>query len=285
MEYQIQNESLCVTVSDCGAEPISIVAGGVERLWCADPAVWGKHAPLLFPLIGRLRNGSYDLDGAPVAAAKHGFCRECQFEVVVSEPQRLVFRTTDGEDTRGMYPFAFELEVEYGLMGNTLVKKHRVANKGNRPMPFELGGHEAYALFGDEWRLDFNAGGSDLQAFGMDEQGFLTFPKWQVPLENGCLVQTPEELSIDTVVLEDLPSKQVTLHQGEGKTVTVDLGTFPFLGVWTMAGVGKERYLCVEPWSALPDGHFMPRELAEKPGVISVAPGETCELAYTMTFA
>lgn len=284
MLHTIENEFSKVTISEIGAEPQSIVVNGVERLWEADPAVWGKHAPLLFPLIGRLRDGYYELDGQPVQAPKHGFCRERLFEVALEEPTRVVFRTVDDEETRTVFPFSFSLEVEYSLEGNTLTKTHRVHNHGPRPMPFELGGHEAYALLDDNWQLEFQ-GIEAIPAYGMDESGALTLPLWNLPLPAGCLRKTPEELGIDTFVMENVPGGSVTLQQGEGACVTVDLGDFPYLGLWTMAGVGKARYLCVEPWSALPDGHFMSRELREKPGVVQVQPGETRSLSYGVTFA
>ena len=284
MLHTIENKYLKVSVSEVGAEPHSIVAGGVERLWEADPAVWGKHAPLLFPLIGRMRDGYYELDGQPVAAQKHGFCRDRHFDVVAEEPARVVFRTADDEGTQAGYPFAFELQVEFALQDATLVKTHRVTNCGTRPLPFEVGGHEAYALLGEDWQLDF-AGIEGISCYGMNPDGALTLPQWRLPLPGGALRQTPEELSIDTFVMENVPGGSVTLQQGRGAKVTVDLGDFPYLGVWTMAGVGAARYLCVEPWSALPDGTFIPRELAEKPGVRTLQPGETCALAYRMTLA
>lgn len=284
MLHVIENEQVRVAVSETGAEPYSIIVDGAERLWCADPAVWGKHAPLLFPLIGRMRDGYYELDGQQIPAQKHGFCRERHFDVVVEEPQRLVFRTEDDEGTRTGYPFAFQLEVEYALDGTTLTKTHRVTNRGAAQMPFELGGHEAYALLDDGWKLQFD-GIESIPAYAMDASGALDLPMWDLPLPGGVLRQTPEQLDIDTFVMQEVPSGSVTLHQGENAQVTVELGDFSYLGVWTMAGVDKVRYLCVEPWSALPDGHFMSRELSQKPGVRLVEPKETVTLSYRMNFA
>ena len=123
----------------------------------------------------------------------------------------------------------------------------------------------------------------------MDDAGILCLPKRRVPLENGCLTQTPEQLGLDTVVLEDVPGSKATLENTRsGRAVEVEFPDFPYLGIWTKAlGAGasdEARYLCVEPWSALPDGHFAPREFAEKPGVRVVAPGEQVTLTYRMTF-
>ena len=121
--------------------------------------------------------------------------------------------------------------------------------------------------------------------FGMDENGVLELPKIPVPLEHGRLTHTPEQLHIDTIVLEHVTGSQVTLGATTNDyTTTVTFPDFPYLGIWTMNGQADPRYICIEPWSALPDGHFMARELREKPGVITVAPGKEVTLTYEMTF-
>ncbi|MDO4183527.1 MAG: aldose 1-epimerase family protein [Coriobacteriia bacterium] len=292
-EYTIANDRLQVRISSCGAEPQSIVCDGLERLWCADPAVWDKHAPLLFPLIGRLRDGRYLLEGQPVDAPRHGFCRQRAFTAQQVSPSCVRFTTQDDASTKQVFPFSFQLTVEYSLQGNSIQKRHIVSNTGatgSAAMPFELGGHEAYAIClgpsdtSADWYLQF-APDARLQAFGMDDQGILTLPKQDLPLDGGRLQQFPQQLGLDTVVVENVPGSTVTLAcNANPHTLTVDFPDFPYLGIWTAYPVDNPRYLCVEPWSALPDGHFMSRELAEKPGVISVQPGQHVELTYRMTF-
>ncbi|MEE0594630.1 MAG: hypothetical protein UCO86_13300 [Eggerthella lenta] len=77
--FVLENDALSVRVSPVGAELQSVVCGGVERMWSGDPAVWGRRAPLLFPLIGRLRDGWYANGGRRVDAPMHGFCRDRLF--------------------------------------------------------------------------------------------------------------------------------------------------------------------------------------------------------------
>ena len=99
------------------------------------------------------------------------------------------------------------------------------------------------------------------------------------------MTRTPEQLGIDTVVLENVPGSAVALASAANPyEVRVEFPDFPYLGIWTKAGQGDARYLCIEPWSALPDAHFSPRELAEKSGVRTLAPGERATLSYRMTF-
>lgn len=298
----IENGSLAVRIAPKGAEMQSIVCDGIERLWCGDPAVWGRHAPLLFPLIGRLRDGYYELDGRRIDAPTHGFCRDRVFSVERLDDATVRFATCDDEETRAVFPFAFRLSVAYALEGSSVVKTHCIENRGDVPLPFEIGGHEAYAtclLPGEtmeDYYVCFGAAdkGADEAAgvwvdcaemFAMDEDGILNVPKIVVPLEAGCLMKTPEQLGIDTIVLEGVPGSTATLASRKSdRAVTVEFPDFPYLGIWTKPMGVQTRYLCIEPWSALPDAHFSPRELAEKPGVRTVAPGEAVELTYRMTF-
>lgn len=313
----IESSELALAVSPVGAEMQSVVCDGTERLWCADAAVWGRHAPLLFPLIGRLRDGYYELDGQRIDAPTHGFCRDRLFAVEARDGASVRFATCDDENTRAVYPFAFCLEVGYAVEGSTITKTLRVANTGDAPMPFEIGGHEAYATclepgetmadyfvtfgsastrtIGDEEPSGNSAQTSEdstgepvldrIEMFAMDADGILGLPKIAVPLEGGRLTRTPEQLDIDTIVLENVPGSTATLASAKsGRAVTVDFPGFPYLGIWTKPMGDATRYLCLEPWSALPDAHFSPRELARKHGVRTVAPGQTCELSYRMTF-
>lgn len=288
--FSLENDQLSVKVSSKGAELQSVMCDGIERMWCADAAVWGRHAPLLFPLIGRLREGWYAHEGRRIEAPTHGFCRDRAFAARQISPTQVCFETKADEATRAVYPFDFRLSVRFALKGSTIEKTHIVENCGNRPMPFEVGGHEAYAtrLMPGEAMSDYVVrfeGLDEIEMFGMDEAGTMTLPKIAVPLEGGCLTKTPEQLGIDTVVIENVPNSAATLECVKtGRGVRVEFPGFPYVGIWTKAGQDDARYLCIEPWSALPDARFSPRELAEKPGVVTLAPGESVSLTYRMTF-
>lgn len=286
----LENDELSVRVSSKGAELQSVVRDGVERMWSGDPAVWGRRAPLLFPLIGRLRDGWYADGGRRVDAPMHGFSRDRAFAAEQVSGAQARFETSSDEGTRAVYPFDFRLRIDFSLDGDAIVKTHTVENTGARPMPFELGGHEAYAtrlLPGERMADSFVRfeGVDAIEMFGMDEAGILTLPKVEVPLEDGRLTKTPEQLGIDTIVLENVPGSVATLASAaNGYEVTVEFPDFPYFGIWTAAGQADARYLCLEPWSALPDACFSPRELAEKPGVRTLGPGERATLTYRMTF-
>ena len=130
MTYTLSNDLLTVSIQDAGAQLCSVrSAGGTEYLWQADPAVWGRHAPLLFPLIGRLQDSQYTLDGRAWSISTHGFARDAQFQVSEQGPTALSFQLEDSEETRRVYPFSFVLTVTYTLEGSRLTKAHRVENR------------------------------------------------------------------------------------------------------------------------------------------------------------
>lgn len=287
----LKNGILTAAINPKGAELTSLVLDGVERIWQADPAIWGRHAPLLFPVIGRLKDQAYELDGEMVHMPMHGFCRDRMFETVEQDDTHVRYRTQDDGQTMAVYPYHFTLEVEFTLSGSTLIKRHFVTNYSDREMPFEVGGHEAYAttLLPGETMGDYAIafeGLTHLKPFGMDENGMMELPKGNIPLAGGLLWQLPKDVGLDTIVLEGLPVRKAALVcPKNGKSVTVEFEDFPYLGIWTADRGVDSNYICIEPWSTLPDGHFVGRKLTDKPGICVLAPGASKELTYRMTFA
>lgn len=286
----LNNGTIKAAISAKGAELNSLMLDGIERIWQADPSIWNRHAPLLFPVIGRLCGQEYELDGEMISMPRHGFCRDRVFDVVEKDDLHVRYRTTDDEETRAVYPFSFTLEVEFALEGSTLVKRHFVTNRSDREMPFEVGGHEAYntTLLPGETMADYSIqfeGMDHLEPYAMDESGMLDLPKGNLPLEKGCFHKRPMEVGLDTIVVDHLPVNKASLVSSKSGThVTVEFDDFPYLGIWTMDKDVDTNYLCIEPWSSLPDARFVGRKLTDKAGICIAQPSETKELSYRMTF-
>ena len=191
MTYTLSNDLLTVSIQDAGAQLCSVrSAGGTEYLWQADPAVWGRHAPLLFPLIGRLQDSQYTLDGRAWSISTHGYARDAQFQVSEQGPTALSFQLVDSEETRRVYPFSFVLTVTYTLEGSRLTKAHRVENRSAVPMLYELGGHDGFRtpLEPGETMADYAvtiSGVEELRPYGMDSRCMLTIGEARFPLEGG----------------------------------------------------------------------------------------------------
>ena len=280
----IQNQCLTIQVEDLGAQLASIRApGGEEYLWQGDPDIWARRAPILFPFIGRLREGSYDLDGTAYAISTHGFARDMAFTVTEQGSDRVSLRLTDTPETRAVYPFAFALTVTYVLEGNRLVKSHRVENRSDRDMLYELGAHDGFRVPGPMQKWSVRLPGLEaVRLYGMDGQLMVTPPGEPVPLTEGALPLTPASFVLDTLILDSPPGARAVLTDPLGRPrVAVTFPGFPYLGLWTADKPFDTGYVCIEPWSSLPDATFVGRELRDKAGVRRLAPGQSETLSYT----
>ena len=150
MLVTISSSALTVKIEDLGAQLASIRSlDGTEYLWQGDPNIWARRAPILFPVLGRLRDSRYLLDRVPYTIPTHGFARDSVFSVVEQAPDSVSFQLTDSLETLACYPFAFSLTVTYTLSGNRLTKTHRVENRSDREMLYELGAHDGFP--GNRW--------------------------------------------------------------------------------------------------------------------------------------
>ena len=291
MTVTLRSHRLTVTIEDVGAQLCSVkTPAGAEYIWQADPAVWGRHAPLLFPVIARMREGQYTHGGQTYDIPSHGFARDSLFEVLESSDTRAVFRLGHSADTLKMWPFPFVLTVTYELEDNRLVKTCRVDNPGETDLLFELGGHDGFIapLEPGETMADYAVvvpGLETITPYGMDETNTLAPKGPTYPLDGGRIPLKPSAFGLDTVMLDDLPCRRAALVDKGGRPrVTLDFPHFPYLGIWTQAGEQDTNYVCIEPWSALPDATFVGRELADKAGIRTLPPGESDTLTYTTTF-
>lgn len=288
MIFTIRNDALTVDIDSMGAQLASVrTPDGTEYLWQGDPDIWARRAPILFPFIGRLKDSTYLLDGTPYTISTHGFARDMEFAVIRQADSSLTFELNDTPETRRVYPFSFSLEVTYTLEGNHLTKTHRVSNRSQVDMLYELGAHDGFRVpTGDGITMaDYSIrlpGLDSVRFYGMDENLMLTPKGDPIPLLQSSLPLTPAVFGLDTMILDAPPQAQAILYDFQGNPrVSLSFSDFPYLGIWTQNKPFDTGYVCIEPWSTLPDGTFMGRELGDKPGIRHLAPGESETLSYT----
>lgn len=291
MIVTLQNGRLRAEFDTLGAQLISLKdTQGTEYIWQADPKVWGRHAPNLFPFIGRLQNGQYTVGGETYSISSHGFARDTEFAVAEQSDTRVSFRLTDSEETRKVYPFSFVLTIAYALEDNRLLKSCTVENRSDVELFYEFGGHDGYRapLEAGETMADYAIrlqSVETLEPYGMDPAGLLTPKEASFPLEEGRIALTPSAYRLDTVILDRLPQRRASLVDKAGRErVRVDFPDFPYLGLWTPDKPFDTGFVCIEPWSSLPDAHFVGRGLEDKEGVRRLPPGGREALCYTVTF-
>ena len=287
----LKSDLLTVQIEDAGAQLVSVKNNaGTEYIWEAKPEIWGRHAPMLFPIIGRLQDNLYTLNGKTFKIPNHGFARDKVFTVAEASENRAVFTLTDDESTLSVFPFPFLLTVIYELEGDNLKKTFEVKNTGSDEMFFELGIHDAFRAphFPDQSMDDWAVvipGVETIHPYGMDETAMITPKIDPIPFDKGRIPLRPMTCGLDTFIL-DVPEchKASLVDKNGAPVVTMDFPGFPYLGIWTAHKEFETRYVCIEPWSTLPDATFVGRGLNEKAGIRSLQPGQTDVLTYTTTF-
>ncbi len=303
--YTLNNQILVVQVEDQGAELTSIRnhKTGEEYLWNADPAYWKRHAPILFPVVGSLKNKCYTYQGKTYSLPQHGFARDMKFSLKSQSGHEIWFSLEDNEDTRKVYPFAFCLELGYRLEENTVTALWRVINTGDAPLYFSIGGHPAFLL--QPGAYDSNAATantaevSDTAAHNLcyfqfdtekplhyllvDESGLeikKTFDRQEVlNTEHGIYPIHPALFDQDALVMEEHQCHQISLLNASREaylTVTFDA---PLFGLWSPAGKNAP-FVCIEPWYGRCDSSDFEGTLEEREYGNRLNPGEVFDQSY-----
>lgn len=251
--YQISNEQISIQVDSMGAELKSLKKKDTdtEYMWEGDPAYWKRTSPVLFPLVGSLREGSFLLDGKRYPMGQHGFARDMEFQVKSEAANEIWFYLESDAQTLEKYPYAFLLELGYELQESTVIVKWKVTNPADGEMHFSIGGHPAFCCplqKGEEqedYRIWFDA--KEQVITGVIENGLMTAGRAAYPLEDGCLRVTEHLFDHDALVIEHGQVHKVALVKPDGThylTVSFDA---PLFGVWSPPGK-KAPFVCIEPW-------------------------------------
>ena len=200
MNYTIFNDLIEVTVSDVGAELMSIKSrkDGTEYLWQGDPAFWAGRAYNLFPICGRLTEGKYTFRGETYEMNLHGFVRKSTLDATVLARDKIDFGLRSDERTLKMYPFDFEYHICYSLVGSTVKMEISVVNHTESTMPFALGGHPGFnvPLGGgkfEDWYLEFCPECAPVQVVFSDAC-LTTDERAEFPLEDGRRLRLRHDL-------------------------------------------------------------------------------------------
>ncbi len=285
----LENERMKAAVDERGAELCSLIekSDGMEYIWQADPAIWGRHAPLLFPIIGRLKDKEYTLGGKTYSITQHGFGRDLTFSGLQVNASCVELTLVQNEDTKKMYPYDFSLTIRYTLEDRRLKKEHIVRNPNDIPLYYEVGGHDAYNICltdGETIRDSYILfeGCNELHPLQLDENILITGEHDTISLDEGRLWIDRETFRNDALMLEELPVRQVRIcSRRHRRQIVVSFEDFDYVGVWSMYKPFDVPYVCIEPWSSLPDCSYLGKELEKKPGVRCVAPRSSETLAFT----
>ena len=289
---KIENEYLCVMVDDQGAQLSSLYdkKTGRELLWSADPAVWGYHAPVLFPFVGMVNNGQYRYKGETYQIRQHGFARQSLFECTAHTDLSVTHRLTAGDETRKLFPMDFCLEVTHTLEEGSLRVGWKVTNPSPEdPLFFSIGAHPGFTvpLCEQDRKEDCFVlfhGCDELKYILVDLAVTAADPDhvYTMALDNGFLKLERHLFDIDTFIFENAQIEKVSLCGSDRKPyVTVSCPGFPRFGLWTKSD--EAPFVCLEPWYGRLDDRGFTGELPEKTGILHLEPGRTFDASYTIS--
>jgi len=288
MNATIENDKLKVIASNHGAELQSIkgISQNLEYLWQGDSAYWGRRSPVLFPIVGRLKDDTYTFRGKKYSLGQHGFARNAAFELVERSGHHLMYHLKADDVSKKDYPFDFELSITYTLQENRLTVGYMVENPSEEDVFFSIGAHPAFncPLRSDEKRSDYS--------LVFDEHEELERQLIEAGIRTGDMVSVlskEKEIAIkddlfdqDALIFDDLNSIRVSICKEDVPIVTVIFDEFEYLGIWSKSS--DSPFVCIEPWFGIADHQDHSGDLTRKEGIIELKPKEVFVAQYHMEF-
>ncbi|TXI33858.1 MAG: aldose 1-epimerase family protein [Niabella sp.] len=286
--FFLENEFIKIRVSPKGAELQSIVdkRTGQEFMWEGNPAVWGKHSPVLFPIVGTLKNNSYFFNEQEYHLPRHGFARDREFELSHQSNNSLSLVLKSDANTLKVFPFYFEFYMDYSITNLTLSVSYRVKNSGSSLMYFSVGGHPAFRIpifEGDAYEdyiLEFNQL-EQAERWPISPNGLIEM-EGDIFLENDNKINLKKSLfNKDAIVLKHLNSNTVKLISKKNNLgFEFDFTGFPFLGIWAAKDAD---FVCIEPWCGIADSVNKSQQLIAKEGIQCLNPDEVFLRTWSVT--
>ena len=272
--YKIENEELLVEFQLLGAQMRRLKSKTKDKdyLWHGDAKYWKRSAPILFPIVGRLKNDEYEIDGKKYKLSQHGFARDKDFELREKKEESILFRLIYSQATLEVYPFKFELYIEYSLNKNMVEIEYRVKNIDERDIYFSIGAHPAFYwpldkdLSKEDYILEFEQP-ENLKIHLLNEAGLLKNQSKEF-LKNSRTIELKEELfAADALIFKTTESQSISLKsQLSNSEVKLNFTSFPYLGIWSKAKGAP--FICIEPWYGIADSVDSEGDLKNKEGII-----------------
>lgn len=280
----IRNDLLQAQVDSLGAQLMSLRRNGTEYLWQADERFWARRAPILFPIVGCLRNDRATSAAGEVRLKRHGLARLYEHRMVRQTESSVTYELASTEQTRAAYPYDFRLNMTYALEGDRLVQTFAVINAGEADLPFTLGAHPAFNVpvpgtdegFSD-YELVFERPWT-ARVPTIDADGLHDFSRTHEVLRDEDRLPLTHELieRLLTLVFTEVPGNAVTLRgTRSGRGVELGFDGFDYLGVWTASA--DAPFVAIEPWCGCATAYDESDVFEEKRGTITLAPGTSCE--------
>ncbi|PXY46957.1 aldose 1-epimerase family protein [Flavobacterium hydrophilum] len=266
MNTTISNSKLKASIKHRGAELFSLSDNqSKEYMWNGDPNYWPKHSPVLFPIVGSLKNETYTFNDKNYHLSRHGFARDMEFQLIEKTESSATFSLSYNEETLQKYPFEFELQIIYKLQENKLSIEYKVINKSETQLPFSIGAHPAFALPENFSNYSIQFEKEEKLKYSLLEDGLISNTTETLKTSNNEVSLNYKLFENDALVFKTLESDSLTIFENSKPYIKVDFENFPSLGIWT-----KENapFICIEPWFGYSDTLEKSGDLFKKEGIM-----------------
>lgn len=285
---QIANNHLTLTVAHRGAEPVSLRAGDREYLWQGNPAYWKRHAPILFPIVGKVFDNTYRVGTQEYHLPQHGFARDRDFDLIGQTDDSLTFQLASDDETLLAYPYPFILTAYYRLNQSQLCCQWTLENPADQDMYFMLGAHPAFnypqfdpadSVFGHMAFFLHDQPVTQLTVTRLSQQGYALADQLPLPLPEGQLLLTPYTFRHDALVIEGRQADRVVMHDKQRRPFLEVTFDAPVFGLWSPVGA---PFCCIEPWYGRTDEEGFAGTIEQRQHIQRLEPHKTFSFKYNI---
>lgn len=265
-----------------GAELTSIKLNGEEKLHDGKE-YWNRQSPILFPIVGKLKDNKTIIENQTYEMGQHGFARDMLFECIKDKEDSKEYKLKANEETLKKYPYQFELTVKYKAKEDTLIVSYEVENIDNKNIFFGIGGHPAF-------KCDYSSGKYCIEfEKEEDELGILELKDGLIAkarlkeeiIQDNKINLNESSFENDAIIMQNLKSNKVTLKKENQEILEFDFTGFPYLAIWSKKGA---PFVCIEPWYTTADYKDTLGIFEEKTKVIGINPKEKFKCKYKIKF-
>lgn len=289
MVYELKNNFLSVKINSFGAELCSVISNetATEYIWQAYKTIWNRHAPNLFPIVGKLKNGSYSYQNKSYQLPQHGFVRDNEFICIENSDSVVVFELTANEKLLTLFPFHFSLQIKYALVQNNLKVSYSVFNPDNSILYFSIGAHPAFncPLSNDEVFEDYELIFPNKNSLIINNlnDGLITEQTKIIELDHNRLPVSQQLFDKDALVFTNHQIDEVHLISKKTKKgVALKSFNWPYFGIWTKKQTSQ--FVCLEPWFGIADSEYATGDFKTKTGIIKLEPEQNFDCEFELIF-
>jgi len=291
MAIKLHNEKLKVVISEQGGELISVVSyeDNIEFIWTGDPDYWGRHAPILFPIVGKVKDNQYKVGDKIYQLGQHGFARDRIFEVIEKEDSKVILSLKWDQTSLEIYPYKFNLKIIYELEESSLKISYIVENLDEQTIYFSIGAHPGFncpLLPGEvmsDYYFEFDQK-ETCPVLPINDAGFMLHDK--IPFLNSekKIPLSPELFHRDALIFKGLSSRKISLKNNKNDhKITMDFDGFPLLGLWSKPSGAP--FVCIEPWFGHCDYEDYTSDFKDKSGIIVLDTSRSFDCSYSIAFS